>query len=135
MTALHRNFLGVDEFLGQVSIPLRDFDVYEKPKSKWYPLKCKPGQTKTDYRGELEVRTSFTVKSTSGKDNLGSTQDLASSKKNKDKGSLTSLKGKSSKMGGSLMNLPSKVSSDHFCNFCTCRARDSSLIVCGAFIV
>ena len=23
---------------------------------RWHTLKCKPGQTKTDYRGELEVR-------------------------------------------------------------------------------
>ena len=55
LTVLHRNFLGVDEFLGQVSLPLRDFDVYERPKSNWFPLKCKPGQTKNDYRGEIEV--------------------------------------------------------------------------------
>ena len=34
LTALHRNFLGVDEFLGLVSIPLHDFDVYERPKTK-----------------------------------------------------------------------------------------------------
>ena len=34
LTALHRNFLGVDEFLGVVSLPLRDFDVYERPKTK-----------------------------------------------------------------------------------------------------
>ena len=34
LTVLHRNFLGVDEFLGLVSIPLRDFDVYERPKTK-----------------------------------------------------------------------------------------------------
>ena len=55
LTVLHRNFLGVDEFLGQVSLPLRDFDVYERPKSNWFSLKCKPGQTKNDYRGEIEV--------------------------------------------------------------------------------
>ena len=24
---------------------------------RWYPLLCKPGQNKSDYRGELEVRT------------------------------------------------------------------------------
>jgi hypothetical protein len=24
--------------------------------SRWYPLQCKPGQSKSDYRGELEVR-------------------------------------------------------------------------------
>ena len=55
LTVLHRNFLGVDEFLGQVSLPLRDFDVYERPKSKTFPLKCKPGKNKNDYRGEIEV--------------------------------------------------------------------------------
>jgi len=34
LTALHRNFIGVDEFLGVVNIPLADFDVYERPKSR-----------------------------------------------------------------------------------------------------
>ena len=34
LTALHRNFLGVDEFLGRVALPLSDFDHHEKPKSK-----------------------------------------------------------------------------------------------------
>ena len=34
LTVLHRNFLGVDEFLGMVGIPLKDFDVYERPKTK-----------------------------------------------------------------------------------------------------
>ena len=34
LNVLHRNFLGVDEFLGMVSLPLRDFDVYERPKTK-----------------------------------------------------------------------------------------------------
>ena len=28
---------------------------------RWYPLQCKPGQNKTDYRGELEVRIEFKV--------------------------------------------------------------------------
>ncbi|CAB4063372.1 RAB11FIP1_2_5 [Lepeophtheirus salmonis] len=54
LTVLHQNFLGVDEFLGMVTLPLKDFDVHERPKTRWYSLKCKPGQTKTDYRGELE---------------------------------------------------------------------------------
>lgn len=35
LTALHRNFLGVDEFLGTVSIPLSSFDVYERPRNRW----------------------------------------------------------------------------------------------------
>jgi hypothetical protein len=36
LTALHRNFLGVDEFLGTINIPLSSFDVYERPRNKWY---------------------------------------------------------------------------------------------------
>ena len=35
LTALHRNFLGVDEFLGTVRIPLSAFDIYEMPKNRW----------------------------------------------------------------------------------------------------
>ena len=34
LNVVHRNFLGVDEFLGMVAMPLRDFDVYERPKTK-----------------------------------------------------------------------------------------------------
>ena len=34
LKVLHRAYLGGDEFLGQVSLPLQDFDVYEKPKAK-----------------------------------------------------------------------------------------------------
>ena len=78
--------------------------------SRWYSLKCKPGKNKTDYRGELEVRTSFTVKSLN-KDasDIGSTSDLQSSKKEKHKGSLTSLKQGASNLGGSLLSLGTKV--------------------------
>jgi len=103
LTLLHRNLMGVDEFLGQVSLPLKDFDVYERPKTRWYPLKCKPGQTKTDYRGELEVRLGFTVKAAEGVGG-GSTNDLA----RKNKGSLTSLNKVAGHIGGSLMSLGSK---------------------------
>ena len=35
LQVLHRNFLGMDEFLGQASIPLADFDVYERPKNRY----------------------------------------------------------------------------------------------------
>ena len=56
---------------------------------RWYPLKCKPGQSKNDYRGDLEVRTAFTVKAVDkDADKLGSTADLSSKTK---RGSLTSL--------------------------------------------
>jgi Rab11 family-interacting protein 1/2/5 len=34
LTVLHRNFIGVDEFLGVISIPLADFDVYERPRNR-----------------------------------------------------------------------------------------------------
>ena len=85
LTVLHRNFLGVDEFLGRVDVPLRDFDVYERPRSRWYQLKCKSGQNKNDYRGEIEVKIGFTVKASSTFG--GSATDL--SKKNR--GSIPSL--------------------------------------------
>jgi hypothetical protein len=46
---------------------------------RWYPLQCKPGQKKSDYRGELEVRTSFTVKAvTNSGTGEGSILDLVS---------------------------------------------------------
>ena len=35
LTVLHRNFLGVDEFLGRVSLPLSGFDHQEKARSKY----------------------------------------------------------------------------------------------------
>ena len=34
LTVLHRNFLGVDEFLGRVALPLSNYDHNEKPKSR-----------------------------------------------------------------------------------------------------
>jgi hypothetical protein len=70
-------------------------------------LKCKPGQTKNDYRGDLEVRTSFTVKSVDQKDpdKLGSTADINSKAK---RGSLTSLNVAVNTFGGSLMSLGQK---------------------------
>jgi len=102
LTVLHRNFLGVDEFLGQISLPLKDFDVYERPKSKWLPLKCKPGQNKNEYRGEIEVKVGFTVKATA---NLGgSVVDLCK----KNKGSVSSLSKISGSISGSLMSLGRK---------------------------
>lgn len=107
LTALHRNFLGVDEFLGMVSIPLRDFDVYDRPRTKWYTLKCKPGQSKNDYRGDLEVRTAFTVKAVSNDAAAAdSTADL--SNKSKHKGSLQSLNKAAANFGGSLLNIGQK---------------------------
>jgi len=102
LTVLHRNLIGVDEFLGHVALPLKDFDVYERPKTRWYELKCKPGQSKKGYRGELEVRIGFTVKASESLG--GSTSDL--SKKNK--GSMSSLNKVAGTIGGSLMSLGNK---------------------------
>ncbi|XP_037078236.1 rab11 family-interacting protein 2-like, partial [Pollicipes pollicipes] len=56
LTVLHRNVLGVDEFLGQTAIPLADYDVYERPRNRWFELHCKPGRKETKQRGELQVR-------------------------------------------------------------------------------
>lgn len=79
----------LDEFLGQITIPLNEMDVYERPRSKWFKLQSKPGKDKKDKdRGELEVRIAFTVKS-------GSLTDL--SKKDKSKSSLG--------LGGSLLSI------------------------------
>jgi len=102
LTVFHRNFLGVDEFLGQVSLPLREFDVYERPRSKWHPLKCKPGKNKTEYRGELEVKLGFTVKASTTVGN--STADLAK----KNKGSVASITKAVGNFGGSLASITSK---------------------------
>nr|CAD7441900.1 unnamed protein product [Timema bartmani] len=90
LTVLHRNFLAVDEFLGVLNIPLKDFDVYERPRIRWYPLQNKPGKEKTKPRGELEVRIGFIVKA-------GSLIDL--SKKEKNKSSLGHLSQMASSVG------------------------------------
>ncbi|XP_075218525.1 rab11 interacting protein isoform X2 [Lycorma delicatula] len=94
LTALHRNFVGVDEFLGCISIPLSELDIYERPKNKWYTLKDKPKKDKKKARGELEVKVAFIVKA------AGSLADL--SKKEKHKSSLGSLA-----FSGSLISISS----------------------------
>ncbi|KAK2588746.1 hypothetical protein KPH14_001633 [Odynerus spinipes] len=98
LTALHRNFLGVDEFLGTVSIPLSSFDVYERPKNRWYTLASKPGKENTKDRGELEVRIGFIVKA-------GSLTDLT--RKERHKSSLGQLSSAAHSIGGSLLSIGS----------------------------
>lgn len=94
LTCLHRNNLGIDEFLGQVTLPLNEMDPYASPKVKWFKLESKPGKEKKNKeRGELEVKISFTVKS-------GSLTDL--SKKEKHKSSIGQL---ASSVGGSLLSI------------------------------
>ncbi|XP_030563064.1 rab11 family-interacting protein 1 isoform X2 [Drosophila novamexicana] len=94
LTCLHRNNLGIDEFLGQATLPLKDMDVYDRPRAKWLKLESKPGKEKKNKeRGELEVRIAFVVKS-------GSLTDL--SKKDKHKSSIGQL---ASSVGGSLLSI------------------------------
>lgn len=98
LTALHRNFLGVDEFLGTISIPLSSFDVYERPRNRWYTLASKPGKENTKERGELEVKIGFIVKA-------GSLTDL--SHKERHKSSLGQLSTAAHSIGGSLLSIGS----------------------------
>lgn len=80
----------MDEFLGQISLPLNEMDAYERPRARWFKLQSKPGKEKKDkQRGDLEVRVAFTVKA-------GSLTDL--SKKEKNKSSTLGI-------GGSLLSL------------------------------
>ncbi|KAF2369116.1 Rab-binding domain FIP-RBD [Trinorchestia longiramus] len=98
LTVYHRNALGMDEFLGQKSLPLAEFDVYERPRTRSYKLQSKPDKSKKKAekeRGELEAKIAFIVKS-------GDFLDVA--KKEKHKSSLTSLR----HMGGSLLSLGNK---------------------------
>ncbi|ELU05121.1 hypothetical protein CAPTEDRAFT_228126 [Capitella teleta] len=67
LNVFHRNLLGIDEFLGHTDIPLEQFAIYERPRSRWYTLKNKPGSKKAEkYRGEIEVKVTFLVQSLSG---------------------------------------------------------------------
>jgi Rab11 family-interacting protein 1/2/5 len=97
LTVLHRNFIGVDEFLGVVNIPLADFDVYERPRNRWHELKSKPGKEKKKPRGELEVRVAFLVKS-------GSLMDLSSKPHKSSMGQLSLM---AQSVGGSLLSIAS----------------------------
>lgn len=98
LTVLHRNFVGVDEFLGMINVPLSSFDVYERPKNRWYVLNTKPGKENTKERGELEVKIGFIVKA-------GSLTDL--SKKERHKSSLGQLSSAAHSIGGSLLSIGS----------------------------
>lgn len=93
LTCLHRNNLSLDEFLGQVTLPLNEMDCYDRPRSKWFKLESKPGKEKKKERGELEAKITFTVKS-------GSLTDL--SKKEKHKSSIGQL---ANSVGGSLLSI------------------------------
>lgn len=94
LTCFHHNSVGLDEFLGQVTLPLNEMDTYKGPRSKWCTLQSKPGKEKKNKeRGELEVRIAFTVRA-------GSLSDL--SKKEKTKSSISNI---ASSVGGSLLSI------------------------------
>ena len=35
LNVYHRNLLGIDEFLGHLDIPLEDFNIYDRPRSRY----------------------------------------------------------------------------------------------------
>ena len=48
LNVYHRNLLGLDEFLGNVTLPLKQFQIYERPKNRYdlisycsWNFKCK----------------------------------------------------------------------------------------------
>ncbi|XP_063397902.1 rab11 family-interacting protein 2-like isoform X2 [Mytilus trossulus] len=85
---MHRGMLS-DDFIGYCSVPLWHYKVYERPSSQWIQLQGKPNKTPDNkYRGEIEVRIAFSVKSK---------QEEADSNLNKKKSS--SIKGLASAMG------------------------------------
>ncbi|XP_074660094.1 uncharacterized protein LOC141912666 [Tubulanus polymorphus] len=60
----HRTFIGSDEFLGHANVPLAEFPVYKSSKNKSYLLLPKPGKRSDGrYRGEIEVKITFIVRS------------------------------------------------------------------------
>nr|AMB26728.1 rab11-interacting protein [Leptochiton asellus] len=62
VTVYHRSILQ-DDFLGFCSIPLSDYKVYDRPKSQWVSLGARPKKPDNKYRGEIEMRLTFHVKS------------------------------------------------------------------------
>ncbi|KAK3102223.1 hypothetical protein FSP39_009733 [Pinctada imbricata] len=61
---MHRGML-TDDFIGYCSIPLCEYNLYDRPKSQWIHLQGKPHKPPDNkIRGDIEVRVSFQVKST-----------------------------------------------------------------------
>ncbi|XP_078080727.1 uncharacterized protein LOC144501162 isoform X4 [Mustelus asterias] len=59
ITIMHRSLMGLDKFLGQLTLPLAT--VYQERSSRkpaWYKLSSKPGQKEKD-RGEIQVIIQF----------------------------------------------------------------------------
>ncbi|XP_043911905.1 rab11 family-interacting protein 2 [Protopterus annectens] len=59
LTVMHRSLVGLDKFLGQVSVNLNDlFENKQRRKMEWFKLQSKPGAKSKD-RGELQVNIQF----------------------------------------------------------------------------
>lgn len=59
LTVMHRSLVGLDKFLGQVSINLNGiFENKERRKTEWYKLESKQGKRNKD-RGALKVNVQF----------------------------------------------------------------------------
>nr|DBA29485.1 TPA: hypothetical protein GDO54_009709 [Pyxicephalus adspersus] len=60
LTIMHRALIGMDQFLGQVTIPLhRVFQEGRSQRNQWYKLHSKPGKKEKE-RGEIQVSIQFT---------------------------------------------------------------------------
>ncbi|XP_054718437.1 rab11 family-interacting protein 1-like [Uloborus diversus] len=99
LTAFHRNVLGLDEFLGQTSISLRGIENFDRPFTKWYPLKGKSEKSEQKERGELEVKIAFIVRRCNDTQSLN---DLSFKKRS------SSIKNLASKVGHKIQKLPSR---------------------------
>ncbi|XP_071985357.1 rab11 family-interacting protein 2 [Engystomops pustulosus] len=59
LTVMHRSLVGLDKFLGQVSINLNSiYENKERRKTEWYKLESKQGK-RNKHRGELMVNIQF----------------------------------------------------------------------------
>ncbi|KAG2462911.1 rab11 family-interacting protein 2 [Polypterus senegalus] len=59
LVVMHRSLVGLDKFLGQVSINLNEiFENKERRKTDWFKLESKPGKKSKD-RGEIQVNIQF----------------------------------------------------------------------------
>nr|AAH70758.1 MGC83776 protein [Xenopus laevis] len=60
LTVMHRALIGMDQFLGQVSISLQHvFQEGRSQRNQWYKLRSKPGKKEKE-RGEIQVSIQFT---------------------------------------------------------------------------
>ncbi|CAG0885622.1 unnamed protein product [Darwinula stevensoni] len=92
----HTSRPGFDDFLGEVLLPLCEYDVYDPPRNRWYKLKGHDGKDDGKERGEIEIKIAFT------------TQPLGASLTSLNKRKSSSVQKVAHSIGGSLMSLGSK---------------------------